>query len=188
MKTKKLTEIALLTAVALIIFVIELQIPNPVPIPGAKLGLANIITVFAVYQYRAREVGLIVFARILLGSFFSGNMMAAMYSIAGGLLCLIGMLGLKHILSEKYIWVCSVLGAVLHNMGQIMVACLIAGWGLIIYLPFLLVSGCIAGAFTGGCAQVIIKRFHKEGEDLEWGRDSIVFKVRRRRCEESNEY
>ena len=73
MKTKKLTEIALLTAVALIIFVIELQIPNPVPIPGAKLGLANIITVFAVYQYRAREVGLIVFARILLGSFFSAS-------------------------------------------------------------------------------------------------------------------
>lgn len=165
MKVKRLTELALLTALALIIFVIELQIPNPVPIPGVKLGLANIITVFAVYHYRAREVGLIVFARILLGSFISGNMMSLLYSLAGGTLCLLGMLGLKHILTERYIWICSVLGAVLHNIGQITVTCLIAGWGLLAYLPFLLVSGCIAGAFTGGCAQLILHRV-SFGKDL----------------------
>ena len=147
-----------MTALALIIFVIEIQIPNPVPIPGVKLGLANIITVFAVYHYRAREVFLIVFVRILLGSFFSGNMMALIYSMAGGLLCLLGMLGFKHILTVRYIWICSVLGAVLHNIGQISVACLIAGWGLLAYLPFLLVSGCIAGAFTGLCVQMILQR------------------------------
>ena len=158
MKVKRLTELALLTALALIIFVIELQIPNPVPGPGVKLGLANIITVFAVYHYRAKEVFLIVFVRILLGSFFSGNMMALMYSMVGGILCLLGMLGFKHILTERYMWICSVLGAVLHNIGQITVACLVAGWGLLAYLPFLLVSGCIAGAFTGLCAQIIIRR------------------------------
>lgn len=158
MRARRLTELALLTALALIIFVIELQIPNPVLIPGVKLGLANIITVFAVYHYRAREVFLVVFVRILLGSFFSGNMMALMYSMAGGILCLLGMLGFKHILTERYIWICSVLGAVLHNIGQITVACLVAGWGLLAYLPFLLVSGCIAGAFTGGCAQLVVLR------------------------------
>ena len=122
MKVKRLTELALLTALALIIFVIELQIPNPVSVPGVKLGLANIITVFAVYHYRAREVFLIVFVRILWGSFFSGNMMALMYSMAGGILCLVGMVWLKRIISERYIWLCSVLGAVLHNIGQITVA------------------------------------------------------------------
>lgn len=158
MKVKRLAELALLTALALIIFVIELQIPNPVPVPGAKLGLANIITVFSVYHYRAKEVLLIVFARILLSSFFGGNLMALMYSMAGGILCLAGMLWLKHIISERYIWICSVLGAVLHNIGQISVACLIAGWGLLAYLPFLLVSGCIAGAFTGLCVQMILQR------------------------------
>ena len=78
MKVKRLAELALLTALALIIFVIELQIPNPVPVPGAKLGLANIITVFSVYHYRPKEVLLIVFARILLGSFLGGNLMAHM--------------------------------------------------------------------------------------------------------------
>ena len=158
MKAKKLTELAFLTALALIIFIVELQIPNTVPIPGVKLGLANIITVFAVYHYRASEVFLIVICRILLASFFSGNMMSLIYSLSGGLLCLAGMLLLKRVLSEKYIWVCSVLGAVLHNIGQTTVACLIAGWGMIFYLPVLLVSGCLAGAFTGGCAQLVINR------------------------------
>lgn len=158
MNVKKLTELAILTALALIIFVIELQIPNPVPIPGVKLGLANIITVFAVYHYRASEVALIVFTRVFLGSFFGGNMMALMYSMAGGMLCLLGMLLLKRLLPEKYIWICSVLGAVLHNIGQTAVACLIAGWGLLAYFPFLLISGCIAGAFTGGCAQIVLRR------------------------------
>lgn len=158
MKTRKLTELALLTAVALIIFVVELQIPNPFPIPGVKLGLANIVTVYAVYHYRAGEVLLIVVVRILLGSFFSGSIMTMMYSMAGGLLCLIGMLLLKRLLSEKYIWVCSVIGAVLHNIGQIAVACFVAGRGMLLYLPFLLVSGCLAGAFTGVCAQLLIKR------------------------------
>lgn len=60
MNAKKLTELALLTSLALIIFIVELQIPNPFPIPGVKLGLANIITVYGVYHYKAKEVFLIV--------------------------------------------------------------------------------------------------------------------------------
>ena len=151
-------QLALLTALALIIFVVELQIPNPFPIPGVKLGLANIITVYAVYHYRAREVLLVVLIRILLGAVFSGNMAAMLYSLAGGMLCLVGMLPLKRLLSEKYLWVLSVLGAVFHNIGQTAAACLIAGWGVLAYLPFLLVSGCLAGAFTGVCAQLVVRR------------------------------
>lgn len=73
-----------------------------------------------------------------------------------------GMLLLRKVISEKYIWLCSVFGAVLHNIGQIIVAILITGTPAIIaYLPFLLVSGCAAGAFTGGCAQFVIKRSKK---------------------------
>ena len=80
------------------------------------------------------------------------------YSLAGGLLCLAGMLFFKRILSQNCIWLCSVFGAVLHNIGQIAVACLIAGLGMLLYLPFLLLSGCLAGVFTGGCAQLVISR------------------------------
>lgn len=158
MKTKKLTELAMLTGVALIIFVVELQIPNPFPIPGIKLGLANVITVYAIYYYKAKEVAAIVLSRIFLAAVFSGNMMALAYSFAGSALCLFGMLLLKRIIDEKHIWISSVFGAVLHNIGQITVAALIMGKGVFVYLPFLLVSGCLAGAFTGVCAQLIIKR------------------------------
>ena len=147
-----------MTGIALIIFVIELQIPNPFPIPGIKLGLANIITVYAIYRYRPSEVMMIVFCRIFLAAVFSGNMMALAYSFAGSVLCLTGMLPLRKLIDKNHIWIASVLGAVLHNIGQITVAVFIMGMGVLTYLPFLLVSGCLAGAFTGGCAQMVIKR------------------------------
>ena len=67
MKARKIARLSLLTAAALIIFIIELQIPNIIPIPGVKLGLANIITVYAVYKYSAKETVAIVVIRIVLG-------------------------------------------------------------------------------------------------------------------------
>jgi len=159
MKTRRLTQLAFLTTVALIIFVIELQLPNLVPIPGVKLGLANIVTVYAVYRYRPGEAAMILLSRILLGAFFGGQVVSLLYSLAGGTLCLCGMLFLRRILPEKYIWMCSILGAALHNIGQITVAILIMQTiGLIAYLPVLMLSGCIAGLFTGLCAQYLVNR------------------------------
>ena len=159
MRVKKITQLALLTTIALIIFVIEMRIPNIVPNPGVKLGLANIVTVYAMYHCTSKETLLVVFARILLGSVFGGNVSAMLYSLSGALLCMAGMLLLRRVIDEKHIWICSVLGAVLHNVGQIAAAIVIMRTATVItYLPFLLVSGCIAGAFTGLCAQVLIKR------------------------------
>lgn len=165
MNVRKLTQLAMLTGVALIIFVIELQIPNPFPIPGIKLGLANIITVYAIYQFRAGEVMMIVFCRIFLAAVFSGNMMALAYSFAGSVLCLVGMLLLRKVIDKNHIWIASVFGAVLHNIGQILIAVLVMGTGVLTYLPFLLVSGCLAGAFTGGCAQLVVGRVKASGWD-----------------------
>lgn len=159
MKAKRIAELSVLTAVSLIIFIVELQIPNPFPIPGIKLGLANIITVFAVYHYKAYEVAMIVTVRLLLGSAFSGNFMALIYSASGAFLCLIGMLLLKRIIDEKHIWIASVFGAVLHNTGQMIAAVIVTQTvEIVAYYPFLLVSGCLAGAFTGLCAQLIMPR------------------------------
>lgn len=158
MQTKRLTQLALLTTVALTIFIIELQIPNPFPIPGIKLGLANIITVYAVYHYRAREVLMVPLARILLGALFAGNMVSLLYSLTGGMLCLAGMLALRRIIPEQGIWFSSMVGAVLHNAGQIMMAILVTGTpGIVAYFPILLVSGCLAGLFTGLCAQAAVR-------------------------------
>lgn len=159
MKAKRIAELSVLTAVSLIIFIVELQIPNPFPIPGIKLGLANIITVFAVYHYKAYEVAMIVTVRLLLGSVFSGNFMALIYSASGAFLCLLGMLLLKRIIDEKHIWIASVFGAVLHNTGQMIAAVIVTQTvEIVAYYPFLLVSGCLAGAFTGLCAQLIMPR------------------------------
>lgn len=159
MKTKRLAELALLTAIALIIFIIELRIPNLVPIPGVKLGLANIVTVYAVYKYSAKEVAMVVFSRVLLGSIFGGNISAIIYSMAGAVMCLIGMLAVKRLVPVSFIWLSSIIGAILHNTGQIIVAIIIMRSFVVIYhYPYLIISGCIAGAFTGICAQIMIKR------------------------------
>lgn len=159
MKPRRLAELSVLTAVSLIIFIVELQIPNPFPIPGIKLGLANIITIFAVYRYKAYEVAMIVTVRLLLGSIFSGNITALIYSASGAFLCLLGMLLLKKIIDERHLWIASIFGAVLHNTGQIIAAIAVMQTVQIIaYYPFLLVSGCLAGLFTGLCAQLVMPR------------------------------
>ena len=163
MNTKRLTKLALLTAAALIIFTVELQIPNPFPIPGIKLGLANIITVYAVYHYRPYEVAMIVAVRLILGAVFTGNFAALIYSASGAALCLLGMLPLSLIIDEKHIWMASVFGAILHNTGQMAAALAITRTPqLLLYFPMLLVSGCLTGAFTGLCAQRVTKSLDRK--------------------------
>lgn len=164
MKSKQLTRNALLTAIALTIFMIELQIPALVPIPGVKLGLANIVTVFALFVYTPKDALSILLVRVFLGAVFSGQISTLLYSAAGGLLCFAVLVLLRKILTEKQIWVASVIGAVFHNIGQIIVAILVTGTpGIIVYLPILMVSGVIAGAFTGLCTQVLVGKLKANG-------------------------
>lgn len=161
--TRQLTTMAMLTAIALAIHVAEAQIPAPVPIPGVKLGLANIVTVYAVFTIGAGPALMILVARILLGSLFAGQAMSLLYSLAGGLLCFVVMLLLKKILTRNQIWVASVIGAIFHNIGQILVAIVVTGTPAIVsYLPVLLLSGIAAGLFTGFAAQTFIHRMDKK--------------------------
>lgn len=162
MKTKKLTELSLLTAAALIIFIIELRIPNIVNIPGVKLGLANIITVYAVYRFSAKETLMIVVTRVILGSLFGGNVSVIIYSLSGAILCLFGMILLKKIIPLRYIWLGSIIGAILHNTGQMGAALIMMRTPAVLaYYPPLIISGCIAGTFTGLCAGYVLKRIKK---------------------------
>ncbi|MCM1054783.1 MAG: Gx transporter family protein [Bacteroides sp.] len=163
MKIRRLTELSLLTAVSLIIFIVELRIPNLSPIAGVKLGLANIITVYAVYRYKWSETALMLLARILLGALFASNPSTVIYSLSGGFMCLLGMLFLKKIIPMEHLWLCSVFGAVLHNIGQLAAAMLIMRTSAVLfYLPLLILSGCIAGAVTGLAAQLVLKRITKK--------------------------
>ena len=159
---RRLTELALLTAAALILFVIELRMPD-IAIPGVKLGLANIITVYAVFRYRPGETAMLVAARILLGAFFSPNPSTLLYSAAGAALCLAGMLAVRRAIPARCIWLCSMMGAILHNIGQMTAAVLLMRTTAVLpLLPVLLLSGCIAGLFTGLCAQMLVMRLHKK--------------------------
>lgn len=163
MKTRKLTVMALLCAAALTIFIVESQIPPIVPVPGVKLGLSNIITVYAVWALGGKAAGSILFVRIFLGAAFSGNFGTILYSAAGGFLAIMTVIGLKKILPAHQIWVAGSLGAIAHSIGQMIVAVWVSGTpSLLIYLPVLLVCSIITGLFTGLCAQLLIKR----GKDL----------------------
>ena len=159
MTTRRLTRNAMLTGVALIIFTIELQLPPLTSIPGIKMGLANIITVYALFALGPGDAAAILTARILLGTAIAGNLSTLMYSAAGGCVCLLAMLLLRRMLTEKQLWVASVIGAAAHNAGQIAVAIAVTGtMGLLAYLPVLLMSGMIAGLFTGLSAQAVVNR------------------------------
>ena len=162
-KTRRLTTMALLTAVALIIFTVEAQLPPLAPIPGIKLGLANIITVYAMFRLGPRDTLCILLCRIFMGSIFSGQMMTLFFSLSGGLLCYLVMLGMRKLVTEDQIWLCSAVGAVAHNVGQVLAAMWISGTAsMIVYLPVLLISGVLAGLFTGFCAQFLLKRLGKQ--------------------------
>ena len=159
MQTRKLTRMALLTAIALTIFMLEAQIPALVPIPGVKLGLSNIITVFAVFTMGSKEGAMILAARIFLGAVFAGNFSTIFYSAAGGACAILLTIGLKRLLTKDQLWVAGALGAVAHSVGQMAVAVALTGTpGLLAYLPVMVVCSIVTGLFTGLCAQFLVKR------------------------------
>ena len=159
MKTRKLTTMALLSAIALTIFMVEAQIPGVVPIPGVKLGLANIVTVYTVYALGGKEGVAVLAVRIFLGAVFSGNFGTIFYSAAGGALAILVTIGLKLVLRENQLWIAGCLGAIAHSIGQMIVAVWATGTpSLLIYLPVLILCSVIAGLFTGLCAQLLVKR------------------------------
>lgn len=160
--TRRITLLALLTAIALTIFMVEAQIPVPIAIPGVKLGLANIVTVYAMFLLGPGDTLLILSARVFLGAVFSGQMMTLLYSTGGGLLCWLAMAVLRKLLTRDQIWLCSPVAAVFHNMGQLLVAAaVLKSWAVMAYLPYLLIAGVAAGLFTGLAAQFLINRMEK---------------------------
>jgi len=163
MNPRKLTTMALLTAIALTIFVVEAQIPALVPLPGVKLGLSNIVTVFAVFTLGSGEAAAILFARIFLGAVFAGNFSTIFYSAAGGLCAILVTIGLRRLLRRTQLWVAGILGAMAHSVGQMAMAVFVTGTpSIIVYLPALIVCSIITGLFTGLCAQFLVNR----GKDL----------------------
>ena len=147
--TKQLTLCALLTAMALGISYLENLFPVLIPVPGVKLGLANIVTLFALYALGPGQVMMILLARCVLGAVFAGNMNAMIFSLMGGVTAMIVMIGLSK-LRKLSIYGVSIGGAAGHNCGQIAAAMVTLGnTAPLYYLPFLLGVSLGTGAVTG---------------------------------------
>ena len=170
-KTKKLMTLAMLTAVSLVLFVAENQIPAPIPVPGVKLGLGNIIVVCVLFLYGRREALAVLLVKVVLSAVLTGNLGALAYSLAGGLLSLGVMSLLRRLLLDRQLWVGSVLGAMFHNLGQLLAAMAIAQTpGQMSYLPVLLISGMATGLFTGLAAQAVVRRLRREKNEERGGK------------------
>ncbi len=160
-KTKKIVLMALLTAIALTIFVVENQLPAPVPIPGVKLGLANIITLVTMLLLGKQEAGAVLLVRVLLGAMFAGSPSTLLFSAAGGFLAWLVMCLTVGLFDQKQLWIVSALAGLAHNAGQLLTCALVVKTpGIFAYAPILAVSGVITGVFTGLAAMYLIRALH----------------------------
>ena len=157
-KTLQLTTMAFIIAFAMILSFVESRIPAFVAIPGVKVGLANIAVIFTLYKLGVKQAITVSIIRVLLIAMLFGSAVSLIYSISGAVLSLLTMILLKKLtpLSEVAV---SVTGGIMHNVGQIAAASFMLSTNVVVYyLPFLLVSGKIAGIVVGIASAILIKR------------------------------
>lgn len=161
MKTKKITLLGISLSLAMILSFVESLIPPLVAVPGIKIGLANLVVVFLLYQAGVKYAAAVSLARVILSSMLFGNLQVLVFSFAGAFLSLVGMAIMKKTNLFSIITV-SVCGGILHNIGQIIVA---AVWTstpeVVYYLPVLLVSGTLAGILIGIVSGIVVKKLDK---------------------------
>lgn len=148
----------IMITLALIASYVESLVPLPIPVPGIKLGLANVVTLSALILMGSKAAFFISVARIVLAGFLFGNLSAILYSLSGGLVSL-GVMALCHRSGKFSIIGISIAGGVSHNIGQLCMAALVV-WNtnLFYYLPVLLIAGAVTGILIGMVDQEILKR------------------------------
>lgn len=158
MSAKAIAKLGMMIALAMILSYVESMIPLSFAVPGIKMGLPNIVIVFALYRLDAGSAVGISLLRVVLISILFGNGASLIYAASGAVLSLMVMVLLKHFNRYRMITV-SVCGAVAHNIGQILAAVVVLGTDKIFYyLPVLMVSGVITGALIGAVAALVLKK------------------------------
>ena len=159
--TKKIALCGVLTALAMIFSYIESVVPGPIPVPGIKLGVANIAVITILYVRGVKEAIVINLLRIVLTSLLFGNVNSFLFSISGAALSLTIMIIMKKLDFFSCIGV-SVCGGVMHNIGQIIAAVFIMGSeAIVFYLPVLIVSGVFTGVVIGVVSGIVAKHVRK---------------------------
>ncbi|MDR3589328.1 MAG: Gx transporter family protein [Negativicutes bacterium] len=153
MDTRRVVILGLFVAIAGVLHAVEGWLPLPVPVPGAKLGLANIVSLLAISMYGWRDALVVAVLRVVLGSLLGGTFLGPAFamSMSGALISAVGMAFAYRYLRPMFSLVgISIIGAVLHNLAQIAVAAtLVASPGLFWYLPYLLLFALPTGVATG---------------------------------------
>ena len=145
--------VGVLAALALVLSYVETFIPLPVPVPGIKLGLANVVVLAALYVLDVRSAALVALVKVLAAGFLFGTPLMMAYSAAGTLLAFAGMAALSRVQGLSVVLV-GIVGAVLHNIGQLLVAALILGTWLVWFTaPVLVIAACITGALSGAATR-----------------------------------
>ena len=159
MKVQKIALIATLTASAVVIGIIESFIPS-IGIPGIKLGLANIVILVTLYELGIIEAIFVNVLRVVLVSLIRGTIMSMGFvmSLTGAIFSL-GIMILFYLVIKKFSIICvSVIGAIFHVIGQILIAMIYLGTsGIVYYLPFIALSAIVTGVIVGIVSQLIIK-------------------------------
>ncbi len=163
METKRITRMGMLVALSLILSYVEMLLPSFIPVPGIKLGLANIAVVFALYTLPFSDVLFISVLRVFISSLLFGNVLSLLYSFSGALLSLLVMGILKKTgVNETAL---STVGGVVHNASQLMVASLvIKSSALMYYLPFLIPAGAVTGFLIGIITGKLLERLEESAE------------------------
>lgn len=157
-KIRRMTTLSLLFALAMIFSFVESRLPTFIPIPGVKLGLCNVVIIFTLLKLGAPAAIAVSLLRVLLSSMLFGNAAAFFYSLAGAILSLAVMILLLRLRFFSAVGI-SVLGGVMHNIGQLLMAWILLGTaGVMYYLPVLLIAGVIAGALIGLLSAYLHKR------------------------------
>ena len=158
LETKRLTLLSSLIAVAMILSYVESLVPAFVAVPGVKVGLSNIATVFTLYLLGAPAAICVSLVRVLLSSLLFGNFASLLYSIGGAVLALTSMILMKKTKIFSEIGV-STVGAIMHNAGQVAVACAIMENAAIsLYIVPLIISGTISGSVIGLTSGILCKK------------------------------
>lgn len=161
MKTKRVAFLGMCIALSMILSYFESLIPPLVAVPGIKVGLPNLVMVFMLYKIGWKETAIVSILRVILVGILFGTPLSMIYSLVGATLSLIGMILLKKTNLFAPVTV-SVVGGILHNVGQIATACFVMDTAQIAYyLPVLLISGTAAGVVIGIVAALILKRLEK---------------------------
>lgn len=166
MSAKMITRLGILLSLSLSLSYLESLIPLNVSVPGVKMGLANIVTMYVLYYYGIKDASAVLILRVLISGFLFSGLSSVIFGLCGGVLSILVMYLLKKVKSLSVIGV-SIAGAVSHNVGQILIALIIMdNVGVLYYLPYLSITGLISGLLVGYISALLMKKINFDSQDV----------------------